>query len=748
MYKNKIFINCFCISIPKDYQKLSQLLEKEKEKTKSSPKSKPIDTESKQKIESLERENKKLLDESKIRSTELKNVTEQLNSMATENRTLNAQIKAKKEAMVAIKQKYESLDKEKTKKYELESNKLKKQTKELQNEITELVAANTSKSSEASNVKEKVSKLQMNIKLRDEEIESLKKQLDEQNDAQSSGSAQLKNLKSENEELNERVEKQNKKIKDLKKEVNNLEEENDEFKININTQTEEIKILKQKIEVSKSSDDGKAKMLKQENDSLNEIIEKQKKDIKRLQTEKEEEEENVEKVEKEKRKLKAALSAKDGEITILTHKLELKEQVKELESGTENDQIKKLKENNKELDDTVMKQRLQIKELKDKIGNLDEDVAKEKQHIMELKIQIEQEKTSTENVEKLKDLEGKKYINQVNELEQDKERLKKEVNDLNDLLEKTRVEKKKIAQEKKQLSNMIEEQKTNNVALIQQFEANKANKDKSVESVQNDMDQLKQKYKSLELSSKENDKKRIEEISNKEDEIKTLEKQNEKLKKQVQTEKNHLEAVLRELDEVEKKQAEEQKKKVVKKAISAKHDLSKLNIQIEILNSDVFRMKSLLLLSKYEKVDKKKYYGFLDFAEKDLSDKALTNVFNKLKVSSDKIPASKLAPLLSVIVKLYTLRLHKMKTGKSVNSKDETDRRIIEHLGVWLIRTHSKKTKKSQEMAVLNDANDRIEGKYDVYDGSISKHEIMGLFASWCTDYVECYGRHSDSKLK
>ena len=52
---------------------------------------------------------------------------------------------------------------------------------------------------------------------------------------------------------------------------------------------------------------------------------------------------------------------------------------------------------------------------------------------------------------------------------------------------------------------------------------------------------------------------------------------------------------------------------MVRKAVKAKsnHDLGRLDIQIEVLNSDRFRAKSLLLLSKYEQVDRSpaRYYG-------------------------------------------------------------------------------------------------------------------------------------------
>merc|ERR1712176_625740 len=191
--------------------------------------------------------------------------------------------------------------------------------------------------------------------------------------------------------------------------------------ININTKTEEIALLKQKIDLSKSSDDGKLKAVSLENESLNEVIVKQQKQIKKLKDELETEEENIEKVEKEKRKLKSALSSKDGEITILTHKLELEQQRKDLDSSSENDQIKKLKENNQELDDENMKKTLQIKKLKEDIANLTDDIHKEKEHVIALKTMVEAEKSSTENEAKLKEMEKIKYEEQINGLELEKQ---------------------------------------------------------------------------------------------------------------------------------------------------------------------------------------------------------------------------------------------------------------------------------------------------------------------------------------
>merc|ERR1712176_206790 len=239
-------------------------------------------------------------------------------------------------------------------------------------------------------------------------------------------------------------------------------------------------------------------------------------------------------------------------------------------------------------------------------------------------------------------MEKTKYEEQINGLEGEKQTMKQEIDALQDQLQKYNIEKKKI--------------ENNQTALIQQFGEMENSKGKKVETVQAELDEYKANYKILQIKKEEDDNKQKEEMNNKMEQIKILETENINLKKKVQTEKNHLDAVLREIDELEQKQKDMEKNKVIKKATQSKHDLSKLDLQIEILNSDAFRMKSLLLLSKYEKVGKekfgkKKFYGFLDFAENDLNDKALKNVYNKLKVT-DKISASQLAPLLSVILKL------------------------------------------------------------------------------------------------
>merc|ERR1712228_907405 len=121
-----------------------------------------------------------------------------------------------------------------------------------------------------------------------------------------------------------------------------------------------------------------------ETQSLNDDILRQNKQMKRLKSQNEEYEQEIESIEKEKRKIKSALNEKDGQITILSHKLELIQQRKELESVPTNDQITKLKQSNQELEE-------------------------EKEQMIGLKVQINQEQASTENAEKIKQIECNKY---------------------------------------------------------------------------------------------------------------------------------------------------------------------------------------------------------------------------------------------------------------------------------------------------------------------------------------------------
>ena len=652
----------------------------------------------------------------------IKSLNAKIASLIKINDNLLAENRANQKEEANLKQKLEALHKE--------NKNIKQQNKEIKAENGEFQKDKISKKAELNNLKLQLSNFEMNIKLKDEEIERLNTQIASKQDTKDSDylREQIEKLKAANEELNEQIDSQNKKIKDLKKENSKISEENDENAINLKTKTAEIVLLKEKINVINSGDDNKLKQLRLEAQSLNDDILRQKKEIKRLKTQNDEYEQEIESIEKEKRKIKSSLNEKDGQITILSHKLELIEHRKELESAPTNDQITKLKQSNQELEDENLQKTLTIKALKEQLGDLQNDLDKEKEQIIGLKVQINQAEASSENAEKLRQIDADKYLKEIEQLGEDKQSMKVQIIELNESLQEYILEAAKNAKEKKIINEAVTQERN--------------------DETKSELDALKIKFKALTAEMNENEQKHKEQSFDSEAKIKLLQAENERLHKKVQKEQNHLDIVLRaDIKRIEKEK-EMERQRVVKVAVLIKHDLSKLNVQIEILNSELFRMKSLMLLAKYEKVDNGKYYGFLDFVQKDLSDDALKNVCSKLKIS-DKISVNKVAPLLNVIVKIYTMRLHKLKTGETINRREyKNDRRVIEHFGVWLLRSKSKKTDKLESVSVLDDCGVIIRGEYAVFNGQISMKEFHGLFAQWCKEYVECNGCHSDSKLK
>merc|ERR1712129_531840 len=114
----------------------------------------------------------------------------------------------------------------------------------------------------------------------------------------------------------------------------------------------------------------------------------------------------------------------------------------------------------------------------------------------------------------------------------------------------------------------------------------------------------------------------------------------------------------------------------------------------------------------------------------------------------DTVSITQVAPLLNVIVKIYLMRLHKLKSGTSAPRKQNTnDRRMMEHLAVWLIRSKTKKMDTLQSIGVVDDNCVIIRDKFALHDGQITIKQFNLSFAKWCTQYIGSNGRHSDSKL-
>mmetsp|Transcript_22861 Transcript_22861/g.36722 ORF Transcript_22861/g.36722 Transcript_22861/m.36722 type:complete len:1193 (+) Transcript_22861:40-3618(+) len=619
--------------------------------------------------------------------------------------------------------------------------KVKQQIKELSVEVMELKDANTAQTGQVAKLKEKVSKYELESNAKDSEIGELRKKVSDNDEKAEIGLSQQKRLQKEIAELNENILSQNRKIKELKRELSRCQEQNDEYAVNLKTKGEEIALLKQSMASKSSNDAGKLKLLRNEIEVLTEDIERHQKEVKQVRQQMEEEQENADKISKEKRAVKAALSEKEGEIALLQHQLKLTQQNTDLAESTDNDQIRKLKVNNKALDDELMQQKIDMRTLKERYTELEQDLEREKHSIIQLKVQIDTERANTANAVRLKQTEADKHQNEVGELEDDKELLKKELASLKSLVETYKTEKEKLSTQKNELTDQQS-------ALMQQMDAVNTSSVKSQETVQMQLEHYRKKCTTLEKEQESVQSQHKEEVARKATEIEQLVSSNAVLLKKMTTQKNNLDKVLREIVHNQAQQQQAEKTKVVRKTTKSKHDLSRLQIQIEILNSESFRTSSLFLICAYHKIEEDKFFGFLDFVQTDLNVKQLEKIFSTLKISDDLLPPLKVSAFLSVIVKLYMLRLQKMRNGKKQN-KNENDRRVFEHFGCWIIRTHSKKlNNKQQSVTVLDDLNHSISAKYDVFEGVITKQQIADDFAMWCFDYAQSNGCHQDSKLK
>eukprot|EP01084_Bolivina_argentea_P111058 198261_1 len=144
----------------------------------------------------------------------------------------------------------------------------------------------------------------------------------------------------------------------------------------------------------------------------------------------------------------------------------------------------------------------------------------------------------------------------------------------------------------------------------------------------------------------------------------------------------------------------------------------------EILNSYLFKKLSIVFMSKHHEVGRNRYYGFMEFLEKELNDRFWKELFDKFGADGDSIKCSELLEFLCIIVKKYLMRLNELKNNMKWE-KIEMDEGVMYHFGSWLTQKYRKS---------MGSTNTEIV----VYDGNISKRDICCSFAKWCAEYLDC----------
>ena len=183
-----------------------------------------------------------------------------------------------------------------------------------------------------------------------------------------------------------------------------------------------------------------------------------------------------------------------------------------------------------------------------------------------------------------------------------------------------------------------------------------------------------------------------------------------------------------------------------------KRKYNRLSTQIRILCSENARAQSLLLCAKPEVIKRNstiKEFGFLKYLERNLTQHSIGQLFEKF--SSKKIDENENANILSIskflnlftlVVILYRVKLHQLKTGTTDQPKCDSEKikTSIEHVAIWCVRTYGQKQNVKKRAKVYDDTGNEVRGEYDIYKFRLSLSEFSSNIYEWVSAYCEADG--------
>ena len=175
---------------------------------------------------------------------------------------------------------------------------------------------------------------------------------------------------------------------------------------------------------------------------------------------------------------------------------------------------------------------------------------------------------------------------------------------------------------------------------------------------------------------------------------------------------------------------------------SKQFNVHRLEDQIAILHSEKLRNKSLLICCKPEWVPvpgkPARNFSFPFFVEHKMSDKVVDLLFDKF--NADSVSGRQLSRLLTLLVIIYRVKLHKLRTGKSEKPDMETGRIQDEvlHFAVWIIRTFGERAGyQQQSVHIRDDEGQVVEGLYYMYTLNVRKSSFTADLKGWISRYIE-----------
>eukprot|EP01083_Nonionella_stella_P303127 1048039_1 len=177
-----------------------------------------------------------------------------------------------------------------------------------------------------------------------------------------------------------------------------------------------------------------------------------------------------------------------------------------------------------------------------------------------------------------------------------------------------------------------------------------------------------------------------------------------------------------------------------KLATKSASNLTKLENQIEVLSSEAAKARSLLLCNKSEITTETTTYGFREFIQRSMNDRVVDQLFRKWK--SEELDGKRLASVLTLVVIIYRVKVHQMKTGRSEKPPLDSSmiKGTVEHLTVWIIRNFGKETDQKKHVSVQNDAGNTVQGTHSAYTFKTQRKTFGHDIVMWVNKYIEMDG--------
>jgi len=185
----------------------------------------------------------------------------------------------------------------------------------------------------------------------------------------------------------------------------------------------------------------------------------------------------------------------------------------------------------------------------------------------------------------------------------------------------------------------------------------------------------------------------------------------------------------------------------VKKKSQKHRHYDNISEQIEILNNEDLKNKSLSLCLEQERISKSgSDKGIIMFFTKYLKQKTVDQIFSKSGKTQKSDPnyissASGLVNVLSFATILYKVKAYQVIHSDKRPKIDNADiKNTVKYLSIWIVRSHGVKTGNTYY-------DNKTNKEYPFYSIKISKQDFSKAITQYLKEFVDKKGTHIDSIL-